>query len=53
MGKYFGLRGNALNLAIALIAGCDFLYASTGSLSMFTDTSTGYSATTKESQAGF
>ncbi|KAL7625342.1 hypothetical protein AAE478_004558 [Parahypoxylon ruwenzoriense] len=25
VGKYFGLRGNALNYAIGIIAGCDFL----------------------------
>lgn len=25
MKKYFGLRGQALNWAVGLIAGCDFL----------------------------
>ena len=25
--KYYGLRGNALNLTISFIAGLDFLYA--------------------------
>lgn len=25
MKKYFGLRGNALNYAVGIIAGCDFL----------------------------
>lgn len=25
MKKYFGLRGSALNWAVGLIAGCDFL----------------------------
>lgn len=25
MGRYFGLRGQALNWAIGTIAGCDFL----------------------------
>lgn len=25
MKKFFGLRGNALNYAVGIIAGCDFL----------------------------
>lgn len=25
MKKYFGLRGKALNYAVSIIAGCDFL----------------------------
>lgn len=25
MKKYFGLRGNALNWAVGIVAGCDFL----------------------------
>ncbi|KAF3763371.1 general substrate transporter [Cryphonectria parasitica EP155] len=29
MKKYFGLRGSALNWAVGLIAGCDFLFSAT------------------------
>lgn len=33
MGRYFGLRGQALNWAIGAIAGCDFLLFGYGAAS--------------------
>lgn len=36
MKKYFGLRGQSLNWAIGLIAGCDFLLFGYGKLDITT-----------------
>lgn len=32
MKKFFGLRGNALNYAVGIIAGCDFLLFGYGAI---------------------
>lgn len=32
MKKFFGLRGNALNYAVGIIAGCDFLLFGYGTI---------------------